>query len=72
MPGRSQFSNAISCPGCGMTGIAQWEENAAPTPAGLQRTLMALSTGFRQEPQQQQLSRDPAIICEQCGTRLAD
>jgi DNA-directed RNA polymerase subunit RPC12/RpoP len=69
---RIQFSNAIFCPGCGHSGYARWEESAVPHQSGRQRKLALLSNGFRHEPQQQQQSRDPAIICEKCGTQLAD
>ena len=72
MSARAQFSNAIQCPGCGHPGYARWEENAFANAAGPQRTLAMLSGGFRQEPRQQQKSRDPAIICEECGSHVAD
>lgn len=67
---RSQFFNAISCMGCGKTGQVQWEENSRPNMRGPQRILIAVPAGFRQGATQQ--SRDPAIVCEDCGTAQRD
>jgi hypothetical protein len=67
---RDQFSVALSCPGCGQTGFARWEENG-PSHNGPQRSLIVLSGGFRQGPKQQQ-SGDPAIFCTRCDTQQPD
>jgi hypothetical protein len=69
---RTRFFNAIVCPGCGHAGQVQWEENVEAGPRGLERALIGVSDGFRHEPQQQQMGRDPAIICDGCGTRQHD
>ena len=70
-PPRDQFSVALSCPGCGQSGFARWEENG-PSESGPQRRLIGLSDGFRHEPQQQQESGDPAIYCTACNTAQPD
>lgn len=67
---RSRFSTSISCMGCGKAGQVQWEENAQPSMRGAQRTLIGVSRGFRPGPIQQ--SRDPAIVCDVCGTAQPD
>lgn len=72
MSTRSQFSNAIQCPGCGHPGYARWEENAVVNRAGPQRTLALVSAGFRQDASRLQKSGDPTIICEECGSQVAD
>lgn len=67
---RSQFSTAISCMGCGKPGQVIWEESSQPNRHGPLRTLIAMPLGFRQGAVQP--SRDPAIICEDCGTAQQD
>lgn len=70
-PKRVQFSNAITCPGCGKIGNVYWEENATPSERGLERSLIRVSDGFRHDPQLHK-GRDPAIICTDCGTQQQD
>lgn len=72
MSDRLQFSNSIVCPGCGHGGVALWEENTAPMPAGPQRTLELLSGGFRRDAMIRPPGVDPVIVCENCGSRVAD
>lgn len=69
---RFQFTNAITCAACGRTGQVRWEENSGANQRGPERTLIGVSAGFHQEPQQQQKSGDPAIICDGCGTLQQD
>lgn len=72
MSERTRFSTSIHCPSCGKSGEARWEENSEPSPRGMERTLIGVSDGFHHDPQQQQLSGDPAIVCGGCGTQQPD
>jgi hypothetical protein len=67
---RSQFSTSISCISCGKPGLVQWEENSQPNAQGPQRSLIGISAGFHRGPPQ--MSRDPAIICDDCGATQQD
>jgi len=72
MSQRLQFTTAVACPGCGITGEATWEENTNPGPTGLHRSFLSVSPGFRHEPQKQNQSIAPRLICERCDSVIPD
>lgn len=66
MAKRETFRAAVSCPRCGKSGSATWEENENPVHAGgLDRELVDVPHGFRRG-QNRDADGDPEIICNDC------
>ena len=67
---RKKFVVPIKCQ-CGQVGSAMWEENAKPSPAGLQPVLLEVSLGFHFRVQKDGRVA-PQIICAACQNPVLD
>lgn len=63
---RETYVDRFSCPGCGASGSATWEENATPPHHGgrLNPVLKNISKGFRRSGD----SEDTTVECSKCRT----
>ena len=69
---RDQFAVPIKCSSCGQLGSTAWDQHCRFEPGvGFRRRLLFVSSGFREESASM-LSRDPKIICDECGTALSE
>lgn len=68
---RTRFTVKIECPKCKQTGIAIWEEAAAPNPHGLEPTLVEIPEGFYQRVRKN-LLHVPELVCGLCGAIISD
>jgi hypothetical protein len=55
-----QFITVVTCPECGRTGTAAWEENDNFDDADYEMVLKSVSDGFR-------FGSDSIIYCIECG-----
>jgi len=60
MPRPDQFITVLTCPKCGRTGTATWEENVNFDDADYEMVLKNVSDGFR-------FGSDSMIYCIDCG-----
>jgi hypothetical protein len=67
MAKREEFGAYVSCPKCGKSGTACWEENENPVHGdGLARTLVKTPPGFHQVQGELDAAGDPKISCDDC------
>lgn len=69
---RDRFALPIRCIRCGQIGSVVWEENMGSSqPAGPERTLVRISSGFHTGDAETQ-SHDKQIVCDICDEIVPD